>query len=50
MIKSATSHSSVVTLELLVGDRQIPLVQMSREFLVSQNPSESFKQVRANRN
>ncbi|MDX1926103.1 MAG: hypothetical protein SFV81_06275 [Pirellulaceae bacterium] len=37
---SAASHSSVVTLELLVGERKIPLVQMSREYLISQTPVE----------
>ena len=40
MIASGSSHSSLVTLELLVGDRQIPLVQMSREFLISRDPVE----------
>ena len=40
MIASGISHSSVVTLELLVGDRQIPLVQMSRDFLISRDAIE----------
>jgi len=40
MIAFGSSHSSIVTLELLVGDRQIPLVQMSRDFLISRDPIE----------
>ncbi len=40
MIRSTKSHSSVVTLELVFGDRRIPLVQAAHNFAIAAQPVE----------